>query len=262
MRRVSAPVTLIRSEEMAARRRPYRETPPTYSNRDNTRGRESRKAPPPSDPAGRPESMEPPLTVEAAFFEGPPPIEFFEPIERKVLALRHFEELSQRRDGPGPGPGADGGQQPLHPCPQEVEGDPGRPAGLLRGLSRARPIPAGVPHGDARHDVGPQPGRPAGRGVPRAAPARRAARDRRVRRAAPRVGRRDPRGLPGPGDDGAAQARARGASTGSHRGARPAGPARPSRAAGRLPHPPRDRPRGAWGSSTRPSQESLGRPWR
>ena len=77
---------------------------------------------------------------------------------------------------------------------------------------------------------------------------------RRVRRAVPRVGRRDPRGVPGPGRDGAAQARA------PRRPDRPwsglpgrigrAGPRAASRAAGRLPHPPRDR-RGGHGGRLR-----------
>ena len=70
-----------------------------------------------------------------------------DPIDREVLALRHFEELSNARDGPGPRPGEDGRQQPLHPRPEAAQGGPGRLPRLLRRLSRTRPSIEGVSHG-------------------------------------------------------------------------------------------------------------------
>ena len=46
-----------------------------------------------------------------------------EPLDREILALRHFEELEQRRGCPGPGPLEDRGEQPLHPRAGAAQGD-------------------------------------------------------------------------------------------------------------------------------------------
>ena len=86
-----------------------------------------------------------------------------------------------------------------------------------------------------------RPVRRAGRRVRRAVPPGRAAAAERVHRQVPRAGRPDPRAVPGPGGDGAVRHRTADQATGpfAAQPRRGAGP----RAAGRLPHPPRDRPR-------------------
>ena len=94
----------------------------------------------------------------------------------------------------------------------------------------------------SRLDLRTRPVQPAGRRVRRAVPPGRAAAAHRVHRQVPRAGRRDPRAVPGPGGDGAVRHRGRRRRPGCARDAAGAGTP-DARAAGRLPHPPRDRPR-------------------
>ena len=103
-----------------------------------------------------------------------------DPIDREVLALRHFELLSNAEDRPGPGPDQVGGQQPLRPGPETAQGDPlvhprlRRPSEPALGLVDRRLPLAGSDWGPARRSHGgcpppatTEPGRGPGRGVPR-----------------------------------------------------------------------------------------------
>ena len=165
-----------------------------------------------------------------------------DPIDREVLALRHFEELSN-----------DETAQVLGLSKTAASNR------YVRALKRLKEILAGHARASSRPEPGPAvparvtPWRRATRSRtatrssrwPRSSSSGTAAastRARRVRRAVPRAGRGDPRAVPGPGDDGAAQARTRGP-TGTSAAPPAAGRPRPLGAAGRLPHPPRDRPR-------------------
>ena len=47
-----------------------------------------------------------------------------DPIDREVLALRHFEQLSNAETAQVLGLEQDGRQQPLHPGPEAAQGDP------------------------------------------------------------------------------------------------------------------------------------------
>ncbi len=188
-------------------------------------------------------------------------IDGLDPIDREVLVLRHFEELTN-------GEVAEVlGLQPKAASIRYVRAvarlkailgavprnSPTRWAECDRAASRtqasrspwttaagdaavdrtdgARPS-AGL---DGRRDRDPRRG--PGRRVHRPAPAGRDADPRRVRRPMPRAGRGDPRAVPGHRRDGALEAPARPRLAASRPGARP-GP----RAARRLPPDPRDRP--------------------
>ena len=52
-----------------------------------------------------------------------------EPLDREVVALRHFEQLTSSRDRGGAGHYRGGRSQALHPGTQEAQVDPGRDAG-------------------------------------------------------------------------------------------------------------------------------------
>ena len=152
-----------------------------------------------------------------------------DPIDREVLALRHFEQLTVAEAAEVLGIQERAAAQALPPGPGATQGDPRRHA--------RRPRRDGTM---SDHDVRPRPARPAGRGVPRPVPPRRAPGALRVHRPPSRAGRADPRAVPGPGGAGAGRPGRRR----RDRGLRPdRGPSHASRAAGRLPHPPRDRPR-------------------
>ena len=168
-----------------------------------------------------------------------------DPIDREVLALRHFEELSNAEAAAGARPEQDGGQQPLRPGPEAAQGDPGRhPRPARRVEAEDRPTSARRPTmprptSSSDHD----PVERAGRGVPRPAPPRRAARRSTSTPAATPSWPSEIRELfPAlvlmeqlkPGAERPDRQRRR-------RAAAPA--AARARAAGRLPHPPRGRPR-------------------
>ena len=130
---------------MAARRRPYRETPPTYSNRDNTRGHGIPQGSS-SDPAGRlVNQWSRRSPVKTPSFRRPVRFEFFETIDREVLVLRHFEELSNAETAQVLGLEKTAASNRYIRALEAVEGGPGRLPGPLRGLSRARPSSGGVP---------------------------------------------------------------------------------------------------------------------
>ena len=95
-----------------------------------------------------------------------------DPIDREVLALKHFEQLSTSRDRRGAGPVQGRGRQPLPAGDQAAAGDPLADPGL-RGVLTSGTAPTGR---DAMGDVdsesrsGDRAG--AGRGVPRPLPRR------------------------------------------------------------------------------------------
>ena len=51
-----------------------------------------------------------------------------DPLDREVLALRHFEQLTNAEAAQVLGIGEDGRQQALRPGPEAAQGDPGRHA--------------------------------------------------------------------------------------------------------------------------------------
>ena len=55
-----------------------------------------------------------------------------DPIDREVLALRHFEQLTNAEAAAGAGHQQDGGQQPLHPGLEATQGDPRLPCPACR----------------------------------------------------------------------------------------------------------------------------------
>jgi RNA polymerase sigma-70 factor (ECF subfamily) len=62
-----------------------------------------------------------------------------EPLDREILALRHFEGLSNGESAAVLGPVQDRGQRPLRPCPGPTPRPPGARPGLLRsGMRPAR----------------------------------------------------------------------------------------------------------------------------
>ena len=191
-----------------------------------------------------------------------------DPIDREVLALRHFEELTNAETAQVLGHRADGRQQPLRPglkrlrrCSEDAasstnRNDPSKPVkshrrgrwsvreasspasrhadGLADGARRRRH----VPRARAR------PGGAPGRGVPRPPPRGERPTSAEYTDKYPELAERDPRRLPDAGRDGGGRLRGP-ASERRHRD-RAGGGLGPRRAAAgparRLPHPPRGRP--------------------
>ena len=136
-----------------------------------------------------------------------------DPIDREVSTLRHFEELSNARDGRGPRTPEGGGEQPLHPCAlQRLKDILSTMPGLFGADERSSDGAAGSR--DIRNCwIWTTPRRTATRssGWPRSSSRATAAASSpalsEYTRTTPRTGRRDPRAVPRPGDDGAVQAR-------------------------------------------------------
>ena len=49
-----------------------------------------------------------------------------DPLDREILVLRHYEQMTNGDAAAGPGPGQVGGEQALHPGAGAAQGDPGR----------------------------------------------------------------------------------------------------------------------------------------
>ena len=184
-----------------------------------------------------------------------------DPLDREVLALRHFEHLTNAEAA-------------------QVLGIKEAAAGkrYLRALERLREILARCPAAwslttdvptrdgcDGRHamsdsDSDADPLAALAEEFADRLPPRRAARPDRVRRAVPRAGRADPRALPGAGGDGGARL---GRGAGDRAGRRPRRPARPAAARSWATTASSARSAGAaWGSSTRPSRSRSAGTWR
>ena len=185
--------------------------------------------------------------------------------ERKVRLQRRLGDHGRGRSR-GPGPAALRALEPAETA--QVLGIKEKAAGMryVRALRRLKEIlgSLGDEHGDStmndhRMSGSDLFGQPGGR-VRRSVSPRRAAVADRVRRPISRAGRPDPRAVPRPGGDGAVRRVAPAAARPDHPGsasARSGGP----RAAGRIPHPARDRPRAAWASSTRPCRRASAGTW-
>ena len=124
-----------------------------------------------------------------------------DPIDREVLALRHFEELTNAEAAAVLGLEQGGRQQALRPGPEAAQARSWRRMPGGSSTPEAEPTdPAAMTHGGPTHEsttVGPRPASTPGRGVPRPAAARRAARRREYADRYPELAERDPRAVPG-----------------------------------------------------------------
>ena len=98
-----------------------------------------------------------------------------DPLDREVLALRHFEQLTPARDRGGAGHQGEGRRHALRPRLATAQGDPHQPAATGRSDDHERV------------DLGTRPVQPAGRRVRRALPPGRAAAPERVHRKYPEL---------------------------------------------------------------------------
>ena len=173
-----------------------------------------------------------------------------DPIDREVLALRHFEELSNDEVaallGIQKAAASKRYVRALERLKEVLAEIPGSSRTTLTDATQDATRRTGRCHGDPTEPDPADPDRDPSTCWPRSSPTRYRRGERpsveRVRRAPSRAGRADPRAAPGGRADGAVEAAPPQPDTGPAGDAsRPATPA--PRAAGRLPDPPRDRPR-------------------